>query len=753
MAKIKYKIMKRHLIFLLLFCIGAFELLAQPTTFNYQAVVRDINGNLITDQQILLRLSIIDTDETIYYEEEHQTSTNEFGQIELEVGDGTLISGDFESIPWESAQLLLNVDMSMDEGNTFTNLGQSPLLGVPYAFYSASGEPGPEGPAGNGIETVEDNGDGTLTFHFTDGSTYITPNLAGPTLEDQPGNLIYHDSAGWVGTDAIKIAGSNVAIGTNPAISRLLVHGDTNASEDDPIFEVKNKNGNVVFAVYQTGVEVNVDETTSGKGLKGGFAVGGLTGGKDSIVQYFRVTPDSVRVYLREDTTKAQKGGFAVGGLTSGKRTTEYLRVTRDSTRVYVDNSTKAQKGGFAVGGLTGGKNKATGNEYLHISQDSVRIYIDQSSTKAQKGGFAVGGLTWGKGVTEYLRVTGDSTRVYVNNSAKGLKGGFAVGGLTGGKSGTNFLDLTPDNYFIGHQAGANNTTGTKNSFIGYQSGVKNDSGMNNIFIGEKSGYNNINGYSNIFIGNQSGYYNIGGDYWEYGSRNIFIGVDAGLANTIGGNNIFIGQKAGFLADTGMANIFIGQRSGKNNRANSNIFFGSLAGEDNTYGEMNLFFGNQSGQKNTTGSGNMFLGYLSGVSNIDGSDNVYVGIYTGSNRENTSNNTMIGSGAGRYKTTGQNNVYLGFNAGRSAEGNNCVFIGSNVGAEELNDNRLYIDNQHTPAPLIYGEFDNDLLKFNGQVVVRDFLKVGNGTQSSIDGAYDVFVTDDLEVDDNLYVNN
>ena len=358
--------MKRHLTVLLCFCIGILELIAQPTTFNYQAVVRDIDGNLISEQQIILRLSITDIQETIYYEEEHQTSTNEFGQIQIEVGGGTLISGNFGDIPWGSDQLLLNVDMSMDQGTTFTNLGQAPLLAVPYAFYAASGEPGP---AGNGIETVEDNGDGTLTFHFTDGSSYTTPNLAGPTLEDQPGNLIYHDSTGWVGTDAIKIAGSNVAIGSNPAISRLLVHGDVNANTDDPIFEVKNKDGNVVFAVYQNGVEVNVDESGTDKGLKGGFAVGGLTSGKDSIVQYFRVTPDSVRIYLKKDSTKGIKGGFAVReGLT------EYLRVTPDSTRVYAGHTRlKASKAASLL-------------EDLHHISEYLRVLLTDAGIREQFG-------------------------------------------------------------------------------------------------------------------------------------------------------------------------------------------------------------------------------------------------------------------------------------------------------------------------------------------------------------------------------
>ncbi|ALO14313.1 hypothetical protein L21SP5_00641 [Salinivirga cyanobacteriivorans] len=552
---------------------------AQPTTFNYQAVVRDTDGNLITNQQTLLRLSITDPEQNIYYEEEHQPTTSEFGQIQIEVGGGTLISGSFVNIPWGSAQLLLNVDISMDEGTTFTNLGQSPLLAVPYAFYSASGEPGPEGPAGNGIETVEDNGNGTLTFHFTDGSSYTTPNLAGPTLEDQPGNLIYHDSTGWVGTDAIKIAGSNVAIGTNPAISRLLVHGDTNASEDDPIFEVKNKNGNVVFAVYQTGVEVNVDETAGSKGLKGGFAVGGLTGGKDSIVQYFKVTPDSVRVYLREDTTKAQKGGFAVGGLTSGKGSTEYLRVTRDSTRVYVDNSAKAQKGGFAVGGLTGGKT-----------------------------------------ITNFLDLTPDNYFIGHNAGANTEADGSYYGMY---------------NSFIGFESGYMNTTGHHNVFLGYYSGRSSVEGFNNVFIGNNSGSSNFDGYRNVFIGTDAGASN------TEGYLNTFIGNVAGTSNIDGYANTIVGNYAGYSNESGNLNVFIGQSAGNNNRSGSrNVCVGRRTGYSNKTGETNTYIGDEAAYFDTSAVNNTFLGASAGRNIQSGSNNVFLGYQAGMN-ENGSNKLYI----------------------------------------------------------------------------------------------------------------
>ena len=471
--------MKKQLLFVLACIISLANLMAQPTTFNYQAVVRDIDGSLITSQDILFRIDIMDENQNAYYTEVHNVQTNIFGQISLEVGGGTPQSGDFSTIPWHYHQFYLNTAISLDQGATYIEMGQAPLLTVPYALFAASGN---QGPPGNGIDYVESLGDTAFIFHFTDGSSYTTPSIAGidgtgiesveylndtalifhftdgtsfttnsivgaegqdgvgitSTIDNGDGTITFfysdgssfttsnlsgaiapgsnmqtlrHDGNNWVATNAIKTDGENVGIGTDPAISRLLVYGDSLAGDDDPIFEVKNKDGNVVFAVYQNGVEVNVDETGKNKGIKGGFAVGGLTSGKDSAVQYFRVTPDSVRIYLKEDSTKGIKGGFAVGGLTSGKSISEYLRVTSDSTRVYVNNSAKGIKGGFAVGGLTSGKRGAL-NEYMRVSPDSVRVYIDDSSTKGIKGGFAVGGLTSGKASNQsYFNVEVDTSQ------------------------------------------------------------------------------------------------------------------------------------------------------------------------------------------------------------------------------------------------------------------------------------------------------------------------------------------------------
>lgn len=236
-------------------------------------------------------------------------------------------------------------------------------------------------------------------------------------VEIKLGTVTTYSSMGTQALQAVPYAlhASNVkAIESDPA-----------ASDEEPIFVVRNKLGQIVFAVYQEGVRVYVDDgTTPTKGTKGGFAVGGLSGIKES-VEYFRITSDSARIYI-DDSSKGAKGGFAVGGLSGIKSNVEYLRITPDSARIYVNRqpSIKGAKGGFAVGGLSGTKTTA---EYLHVTADSTRVYVDES-LKGAKGGFAVGGLSGIKSTGEYLRVTSDSTRVFVTNqSATGSVGGFSV--------------------------------------------------------------------------------------------------------------------------------------------------------------------------------------------------------------------------------------------------------------------------------------------------------------------------------------
>jgi hypothetical protein len=156
-------------------------------------------------------------------------------------------------------------------------------------------------------------------------------------------------------------------------LSKLAVKGKT-AINDEALFEVKNKDGQTVFAVYNEGVRVYVSD--GAKGLKGGFAVGGFGTDKTVSTPYFIVGKDSVRVYLDTNPlTKKLKGGFAVGGydLTKGI-VQDYLDVNSDSVRIYIDSdpATKKLKGGFAVGGYD--IVKGTSTNYINVNPDTTSI-------------------------------------------------------------------------------------------------------------------------------------------------------------------------------------------------------------------------------------------------------------------------------------------------------------------------------------------------------------------------------------------
>ncbi len=493
-------------------------------------------------------------------------------------------------------------------------------------------------------------------FYFYTGAEWMAVQ-GGQFLQTSADSVVYFSTDKYVG------------VGTSQPMSKLSVQASSTNS-NVPLFDVKNQAGDVIFAVYESGVEINFNEDAMAKGAKGGFAVGGLSTGKAGTKEYLRITPDSVRIYFDDASGKGAKGGFAVGGLSTGKAMgNKYFTLSDTNARIDLRPAAKGAKGGFAVGGLSTGK--STASDLFTISPDSARIYID-SDAKGAKGGFAVGGLSTGKaGSQDYLRITRDSARMYLADPAKGAKGGFAVGGLSTGKASSNFLDLTPENYFIGHGAGANTTPGSGNkglynSFFGYEAGMNNDTGYQNIFIGYNAGKGNVFGFWNTFLGVEAGLVNTGSD-------NTFIGYRAGSAHQNQGGNVYLGSKAGELATNGQQNVYIGESAGTNTTfGKSNVFIGFRSGYNNTgdefdptRGSFNVYLGYEAGLNGNTVAKNVFLGYHAGMNTIGGTDlrdgcfNVFLGSEAGLSNTIGKSNTAIGDQALLSNTEGNWNVAIG----------------------------------------------------------------------------------------------
>lgn len=80
-----------------------------PQRFSFQAVVRHLDNSLVTNKQISVRLSILkgDINGSVVYSETHSPRTNSLGLFTLEVGGGTVQSGDFSSINWGNGSYFL----------------------------------------------------------------------------------------------------------------------------------------------------------------------------------------------------------------------------------------------------------------------------------------------------------------------------------------------------------------------------------------------------------------------------------------------------------------------------------------------------------------------------------------------------------------------------------------------------------------------------------------------------------------------
>ena len=199
-----------------------------PQKMSYQAVIRDHHQELVMNKEISMRLSILQgtaNGAAVYMEMQHPV-TNANGLVSLELGAGTILSGNMEDIHWEEGPYYIQTETALSGGDIFDISSTRQILSVPYALYAGEcGTPGPPGEDGVGIDYIGDNEDGTLTIYYTDGTSFTTPDFTGP--QGEPGTTLWLDGNGQVSTAA------KVGIGTdNPA---ALLHAHVNGSDEGSV--------------------------------------------------------------------------------------------------------------------------------------------------------------------------------------------------------------------------------------------------------------------------------------------------------------------------------------------------------------------------------------------------------------------------------------------------------------------------------------------------------------------------------------
>lgn len=189
------------------------------------------------------------------------------------------------------------------------------------------------------------------------------------------------------------------------------------------------------------------------------------------------------------------------------------------------------------------------------------------------------------------------------------------------------------------------------------------------------------------------------------------------------GNNLYMGRRSGLNSATNNS-IGIGDSTlcASGFTGVDNISIGNGAGKAITIGNDNISIGNQANNRNSNQSNNVAIGSFA-LQSAKTSSTVAIGYSALKNMaNNTSATVAVGYQAGFGDTTGSNNTFIGYGAGATSNTYSSVFIGYYAGNfANVGNSKLLIANTNSTFPLIYGEFNNNILATPG--------KLGVGTQS------------------------
>ena len=107
-----------------------------PQGFNYQATVRNSAGDLIVNTNVYFKFNVIQGSQTSIpvFTELHYVPTDDLGQVNLVVGQGTATTGTFSELDWSQGSYYLGIELNTGSG--YVAMGTTQLLSVPYALYA-----------------------------------------------------------------------------------------------------------------------------------------------------------------------------------------------------------------------------------------------------------------------------------------------------------------------------------------------------------------------------------------------------------------------------------------------------------------------------------------------------------------------------------------------------------------------------------------------------------------------------------------
>jgi hypothetical protein len=130
---------KKHIAIISMVITNAIGSLAQYQSMRLQGKAFLSNGSLVQNEAVVVEYSIWNYTEnnfSLLYKEEFNCETNDLGYFNFQTGQGSLIAGNIEQIPWHQGNKW--EQMRLNYNGMYTPLLWKEMTAVPYVLRSKS---------------------------------------------------------------------------------------------------------------------------------------------------------------------------------------------------------------------------------------------------------------------------------------------------------------------------------------------------------------------------------------------------------------------------------------------------------------------------------------------------------------------------------------------------------------------------------------------------------------------------------------